>query len=322
MTTGKRLGVVMDPIGAINYAKDSTLALLLAAQARGFALAYLEMQDLLLRDGVPFGRLRALTVKADPKGWFSLGEAVLEPLSALDCLLMRKDPPFDMEYIYSTYILERAEDAGVLVINRPQGLRDMNEKVYTAWFPQCCAPTLITRDMHDMGAFLKEHGRIVVKPLDGMGGRSIFVLAEHDLNARVVFETLTGYGQRFAIVQRYLPEIATSGDSRVLLIDGQPVPYALARMPSAHDHRGNLAAGATGVGRPLNERDRWLAGEIGPKLAAQGMLFVGLDVIGGFVTEINVTSPTGIRELEKQFPIHIGDLLMSALEQRLLARGR
>src|SRR5579863_1918169 len=322
MTTGKRLGVVMDPISAINYAKDSTLALLLAAQARGFALAYLEMQDLLLRDGVPFGRLRALTVKADPKGWFSLGEAVLEPLSALDCLLMRKDPPFDMEYIYSTYILERAEDAGVLVINRPQGLRDMNEKVYTAWFPQCCAPTLITRDMHDMGAFLKEHGRIVVKPLDGMGGRSIFVLAEHDLNARVVFETLTGYGQRFAIVQRYLPEIATSGDSRVLLIDGEPVPYALARMPSAHDHRGNLAAGATGVGRPLNERDRWLAGEIGPKLAAQGMLFVGLDVIGGFVTEINVTSPTGIRELEKQFPIHIGDLLMSALEQRLLARGR
>ncbi|MGB9331897.1 MAG: glutathione synthase [Steroidobacteraceae bacterium] len=322
MTTGKRLGVVMDPISAINYAKDSTLALLLAAQARGFALAYLEMQDLLLRDGVPFGRLRALTVKADPKGWFSLGEAVLEPLSALDCLLMRKDPPFDMEYIYSTYILERAEGAGVLVINRPQGLRDMNEKVYTAWFPQCCAPTLITRDMHDMGAFLKEHGRIVVKPLDGMGGRSIFVLAEHDLNARVVFETLTGYGQRFAIVQRYLPEIATSGDSRVLLIDGQPVPYALARMPSAQDHRGNLAAGATGVGRPLNERDRWLAGEIGPKLAAQGMLFVGLDVIGGFVTEINVTSPTGIRELEKQFPIHIGDLLMSALEHRLLGRGR
>jgi glutathione synthase len=312
----------MDPIGAINYAKDSTLALLLAAQARGFALAYLEMQDLLLRDGVPCGRLRALTVKADPKGWFSLGEPVLEPLSALDCLLMRKDPPFDMEYIYSTYILERAEGAGVLVINRPQGLRDMNEKVYTAWFPQCCAPTLITRDMNDMGAFLKEHGRVVVKPLDGMGGRSIFVLAEHDLNARVVFETLTGYGQRFAIVQRYLPEIATSGDSRVLLVDGEAVPYALARMPSAQDHRGNLAAGATGVGRPLNERDRWLAGEIGPKLAAQGMVFVGLDVIGGFVTEINVTSPTGIRELEKQFPIHIGDLLMSALERRLLARGR
>jgi glutathione synthase len=322
MTTAKRLGVLMDPIGAINYAKDSTLAMLLTAQARGFELAYLEMQDLLLRDGVPFGRMRALTVKADPKGWFSLGEAALEPLSALQCLLMRKDPPFDMEYIYSTYILERAEEAGVLVVNRPQGLRDMNEKVYTAWFPQCCAPTLITRDMNDMSAFLKEHGKIVVKPLDGMGGRSIFVLAEEDLNARVVFETLTAYGERFAIVQRYLPEIATTGDSRVLLVDGEAVPYALARMPSAQDHRGNLAAGAKGVGRALNERDRWLAGQIGPALAARGMLFVGLDVIGGFVTEINVTSPTGIRELEKQFPIHIGDLLMAALERRLLARGR
>ncbi len=318
----KRLGVVMDPIRAINYAKDSTLAMLLAAQAHGFALAYLEMQDLLLRDGVPFGRMRALRVKADPEGWFSLGEALLEPLSALDCLLMRKDPPFDMEYIYSSYILERAEEAGVLVVNRPQGLRDMNEKVYTAWFPQCCAPTLITRDMNDMRAFLKENGKIVVKPLHGMGGRSIFVLSEHDLNARVVFETLTEYGEHFAIVQRYLPEIATSGDARVLLVDGEAVPYALARMPSAEDHRGNLAAGAKGVARPLTERDRWLAGQIGPKLAAKGMLFVGLDVIGGFVTEINVTSPTGIRELEKQFPIHIGDLLMSALERRLLERGR
>jgi glutathione synthase len=321
MTTAKRLGVVMDPIGAINYAKDSTLAMLLAAQAHGFTLAYLELQDLLLRDGVAFGRMRALSVSADPKGWFSLGEARLEPLSALDGLLMRKDPPFDMEYIYSTYILERAEQAGVRVVNRPQGLRDMNEKVYTAWFPQCCAPTLITRDMSDMSAFLRENGKIVVKPLHGMGGRSIFVLDAHDLNARVVFETLTDYGQRFAIVQRYLPEIASSGDSRVLLVDGEPVPYALARMPSAQDHRGNLAAGAQGVGRPLNERDRWLAGEIGPKLAAQGMLFVGLDVIGGFVTEINVTSPTGIRELEKQFPIHIGDLLIAAIERRL-AGGR
>ncbi len=317
MTRGKRLGVVMDPIGAINYAKDSTLALLLAAQARGFALAYLEMQDLLLRDGVPFGRLRALTVKADPKGWFSLGEAVLEPLSALDCLLMRKDPPFDMEYIYSTYILERAEAQGVLVVNRPRGLRDMNEKVYTAWFPQCCAPTLITRDMGEMAGFLREQRKIVCKPLDGMGGRSIFVLGEGDLNARVVFETLTGYGQRFAIAQRYIPDIVESGDARVLLIDGEAVPYALARIPSPQDHRGNLAAGATGVGRPLNERDRWLAGEIGPKLAAQGMLFVGLDVIGGFVTEINVTSPTGIRELDKQFGIRIGELLMAAIERRL-----
>ena len=322
MTTSKRLGVVMDPIGAIHYAKDSTLAMLLAAQARGFALSYLEQKDLSVRDGIAYGRMRALTVAADPQGWFTLGEARHEPLSALSCLLMRKDPPFDMEYIYSTYILERAEQAGLLVVNRPQGLRDMNEKVYTAWFPQCCAPTLITRDMAELAAFLAEHGKIVVKPLDGMAGRSIFVLEQKDHNARVVFETLTDYGRRFAMAQRYLPEIAVSGDARVLLIEGDPVPYALARIPSPEDHRGNLAAGATGVGRALNERDRWLAGQIGPALAAQGMLFVGLDVIGGFVTEINVTSPTGIRELEKQFPIHIGELFIAAVERRLAARAR
>jgi glutathione synthase len=322
MSTARRLGVVMDPIGAITYAKDSTLAMLLAAEKRGFALSYLEQGDLLLRDGIAHGRMRPLTVRADPKGWFTLGEARTEPLAALDCLLMRKDPPFDTEYIYTTYILERAEGAGVLVVNRPQGLRDMNEKVYTAWFPQCCAPTLVTRDMAGMGAFLREHGKIVVKPLEGMGGRSIFVLAPGDPNARVVFETLTGYGQRFAIVQRYLPEIATSGDSRVLLIDGAPVPYALARMPTGEDHRGNLAAGAKGVGRELNDRDRWLAGEIGPALAARGMLFVGLDVIGGYVTEINVTSPTGIRELDRQFGTDIGGVLLDAILRRLAAAPR
>jgi glutathione synthase len=321
MTTPKRLGVVMDPIGAINYAKDSTLALLLAAQEHGFELAYLELQDLSLRDGVAFGRMRPLSVRNEPAGWFTLGAPAVTPLRALDCLLMRKDPPFDMEYIYSTYILERAEAEGVRVVNRPQGLRDMNEKVYAAWFPQCCAPTLITRDMAEMAGFLSEHGKIVVKPLHGMGGRSIFVLQEADRNARVVFENLTGYGQRFAMVQRYLPEIADSGDSRVLLVDGEPVPYALARIPAAADHRGNLAAGARGVGRALNDRDRWLAGQIGPALAAKGMLFVGLDVIGGFVTEINVTSPTGIRELDKQFGIHIGELLIAAIERRLKAAG-
>ena len=322
MSTGKRLGVVMDPIGAIAYAKDSTLAMLLAAQERGFALSYLEQGDLMLRDGVAFGRMRPLTVRADARDWFTLGEAHTEPLAVLECLLMRKDPPFDTEYIYTTYILERAEAAGVLVVNRPQGLRDMNEKVYTAWFPQCCAATVVTRDMAVMGAFLHEHGRIVVKPLEGMGGRSIFVIGQGDPNARVVFETLTDYGQRFAIVQRYLPEIATSGDSRVLLVEGVPVPYALARIPTGGDHRGNLAAGARGVGRPLNDRDRWLAGEIGPVMAAKGMLFVGLDVIGGFVTEINVTSPTGIRELDKQFGTDIGGLLLDAIVRRLEAAPR
>ena len=315
-----RLGVVMDPIDDIKYAKDSTLAMLLAAQARGFELFYLEQRDLSLRDGVALGHARPLAVRADPDGWFTLGEAKPTRLGDFDCLLMRKDPPFDTEYIYTTYVLERAEEQGALVVNRPQGLRDMNEKVYTAWYPHCCAPTLITRSMQDMEAFLREHGKIVCKPLHGMGGSSIFVLERQDKNMNVTFETLTDYGQRFAIVQRYIPEIVESGDSRVLLIDGEPVPHALARIPSAHDHRGNLAAGAKGVGRPLNDRDRWLAQQIGPAMAAKGMLFVGLDVIGGYVTEINVTSPTGIRELDRYSGSNIGDLLMQAIERRLRAR--
>ena len=320
MTNQFRLAVVMDPIARIHYAKDTTLALLLAAQARGFELHYLEQGDLSLRDGRALGHVRSLTVRADPVSWFTLGESRLEPLGAFDCLLMRKDPPFDTEFIYTTYILERAEAQGALVVNRPQGLRDMNEKVYTAWFPQCCAPTLVARDRADLNAFLREHGKVVCKPLHGMGGRSIFVVERSDKNANVVFETLTDYGQRFAIVQRYIPDIVQTGDSRVLLIDGEPVPYALARIPPEDDHRGNLAAGARGVGRPLNERDRWLAGEIGPPLAARGMLFVGLDVIGGYVTEINVTSPTGVRELDKQFHTDIGDLLIGAIEKRLQPR--
>jgi len=312
-----RLGVVMDPIANIKYAKDSTLAMLLAAQARDLELVYMEQKDLSLRDGRAFARTRSLSVRADSSSWFELGEPRVEPLDALGCILMRKDPPFDTEYIYTTYILERAELAGALVVNRPQGLRDMNEKVYTAWFPQCCAPTLITRDMSDMEAFLREHGKIVCKPLHGMGGRSIFVLERDDKNMNVVFETLTEYGQKFVIVQRYIPDIVTTGDSRVLLIDGEPVPYALARIPSATDNRGNLAAGAKGVGRPLNERDRWLAAQVGPTLAARGMMFVGLDVIGGYITEINVTSPTGIRELDTQFGISVADLLIEAIERRL-----
>ena len=317
MTNNLRLAVVMDPIAGIKYAKDSTLAMLLAAQSRGFQLHYLEQQDLFVRDGQAMGHARPLTVRADPASWFVLGERSTQPLGGFDCILMRKDPPFDMEYVYTTYILERAEAQGALVVNRPQGLRDINEKVYTAWFPQCCAPTLITRSMADMNAFLQEHGKIVCKPLDGMGGRSIFVTETHDKNRHVIFETLTGTGTRYAMVQRYLPEIVATGDARVLLVDGEPVPYALARIPAADDNRGNLAAGAQGLGRALTDRDRWLAAQIGPTLAQRGMLFVGLDVIGGTVTEINVTSPTGIRELDKQFGISIGDLLMQAIERRL-----
>jgi glutathione synthase len=314
------LAVVMDPIAKIKFAKDSTLAMLLAAAARGWRLTYFEQSDLYLRDGVALGRGRPLRVFANPEKWFELGEPEVMKLGDFDCVFMRKDPPFDAEYIYTTYILERAELAGALVANRPQGLRDMNEKVFTAWFPQCCAPTLITRSPAEITAFAAEHGRIVVKPLDGMGGKSIFVTEKGDKNLPVIIETLTDNGARFAIAQRYVPDIASTGDSRVLLIDGQPVPYALARIPAPHDNRGNLAAGATGVGRELTERDRWLAAQIGPVLAERGMVFVGIDVIGGFVTEINVTSPTGIRELDKQFGLNIGDMVIAALERRIADR--
>jgi glutathione synthase len=312
-----RLAVVMDPIAGLKYAKDTTLAMLLAAQARGHTLWYLTQSHVYLRDGVARGRARPLTVKADPAGWYTLGEVSDLPLGDFDVILMRKDPPFDMEFIHTTYIHERAAHAGALVVNRPQGLRDMNEKVYTAWFPEVCAPTLVTRDMAAMRAFAREFGRVVVKPLDGMGGRSIFVVDRDDRNFGVVCETLTDHGTRFAMVQKYLPEIVDTGDSRVLVIDGEPAPYALARMPSAGDNRGNLAAGATGVPRPLTDRDRELVASIGPRLAARGMLFVGLDVIGGFVTEINVTSPTGVREIDRAFGTDIAGLFIDAVDRRL-----
>jgi glutathione synthase len=317
MTQPFRFAVVMDPIAKIKFAKDSTLAMLLAAAARGWELTYFEQQDMWLRDGVAMGRGRPLRVFADPARWFELGEPAVQPLGDFDCILMRKDPPFDAEYIYTSYILERAETAGAFVANRPQGLRDMNEKVYTAWFPDCCAPTLIARTSREITAFAAEHGKIVVKPLDGMGGKSIFVTEKGDKNLPVIIETLTDNGQRFAIAQRYLPDIVTGGDSRILLVDGEPVSHALARIPASNDNRGNLAAGAKGVGRELNERDRWLCSRIGPALAARGMLFVGLDVIGGFVTEINVTSPTGIRELDQQFGLNIGAMVMDAITRRV-----
>lgn len=321
MTPVRRVAVVMDPIAEIKYAKDSTLAMLLAASKRGWQLSYLEMSDLFVRDGVALGRARALSVAANPDRWFTLGEPAVERLGGFDAILMRKDPPFDMEYIYSTYVLDRAVLQGALVVNQPQGLRDMNEKVYTAWFPECCAPTLITRSMADMHAFLAEHGTAVCKPLHGMGGRSIFVLQQGDKNSSVVFETLTNYGEQFAIVQRYIPEIVVGGDNRIIIVDGEPVPFALSRIPTSSDNRGNLAAGAKGVARPLRDRERWLAAQIGPVLAARGMLFVGIDVIGDYVTEINVTSPTGIREIDQQCGTDIAELLMAAIAKRLPARA-
>ncbi len=309
--------MLMDPLESIKPAKDSTIAMLKAAARRGCETLSFGQGDLWSRDGRAFARLAPIEVTGNGADWFRAGEPAARALSDVDAVLMRKDPPFDMEYIYSTYLLERAEAAGTLVVNRPQGLRDMNEKAYTAWFPDCCAPTLITRDMAAMEAFLGEHGQAVFKPLDGMGGRSVFVIAKGDRNARVVLETLTDGGRRYAIAQRYLPEIAESGDARILLVDGEPVPHALVRMPAAGDHRGNLAAGASAQSRALTDRDRFLASRIGPAMRERGMLFVGLDVIGGFVTEINVTSPTGIREIEKMHGHDVGAMLIDAVLTRL-----
>jgi glutathione synthase len=313
------LGVVMDPIGAISYKKDSTLAMLLAAQRRGWRLIYIEMNDLFIRDGRASAHIHDLRVHADEQHWFDLDNARDAPLAELDVLLMRKDPPFDMEFIYATYLLERAEEDGVFVVNKPRSLRDCNEKMFTAWFPQCCPPTLVTRDHSRLRAFLAEHGDIVVKPLDGMGGSSIFRVQRSDINVNVIFETLTQHERRFAMAQRYIPEIL-AGDTRLLMLDGEPLDFGLARVPPADDLRGNLAAGAVGKGRETTERDRWLAAQVGPALRERGLLFVGLDVIGDYLTEINVTSPTCIRELDTQFGLDIGGQLMDLIARKLKER--
>jgi glutathione synthase len=311
-----RLGVVMDPIGSIKPYKDSTLAMLLEAQQRGWTIAYMELADLFLRDGVAWARTRALTVHDDNHDWYGFGEETVLPLGELDVILMRKDPPFDTEYIYATYILEQAEEDGAWVINDPAALRDTNEKFAISWFPQCCAPTLVTRQMAQIREFLREQGEIVVKPLYGMGGASIFRLREDDPNVSVVLETLTDYGRRFAMAQRYLPAIA-QGDKRILMIDGEPVPYALARIPAQGESRGNLAAGGHGEGVELSERDRWICAQVGPTLREMGLVFVGLDVIGDYLTEINVTSPTCVRELDKLYGLNIAGDLMDAIEDGL-----
>ncbi|MBU6421015.1 MAG: glutathione synthase [Gammaproteobacteria bacterium] len=316
-----KIGVVMDPIGSIKPAKDTTLAMLLAAQARGWRLYYFETQDLYLRDGEARARGRILSVRDSPQDWFHWETPQDIALASLDAVLMRKDPPFDMEYIYSTYILERAEEAGVLVVNRPQALRDANEKAYTAWFPQCCPPTLMTRSLSRIRAFLAEHHKIVVKPLEGMGGTLVFVLAEADPNISVVLETLTGHGTQLAVAQKYLPEIS-EGDKRILLIDGEPVPYALARIPAPGESRGNLAAGGHGVGVPLSARDRWICQQVAPALKRKGLLFVGLDVIGEHLTEINVTSPTCARELDKLYGLDIAGQLMDVIASKRRAKIR
>ena len=311
-----KIGIVMDPIGSITPKKDSSLAMLLEASRRDAEIYYFEQQDLRMLSGKAIGRSTLLTVRDDSDDWFDFGEQRDIELGDLDAILMRKDPPFNMEYVYTTYILDRAALAGALIVNAPQALRDMNEKAYTAWFPDCTPLALVTRSMDEMKAFLAEHGRIVVKPLDGMGGRSIFVIQKGDNNANVIFETLTDYGQQFAMAQVYIPEI-TLGDKRILLIDGEPVPYALARIPTGDDNRGNIVAGATTKGQELSDADRRICAEVGPVLSEQGVLFAGIDVIGDYMTEVNVTSPTGIRELDRQFDLNIAGLMFDAIENHL-----
>ena len=304
-----KLGVVMDPIGSIKQYKDSTLAMLLAAQRRGWSLHYMLQTDLFLRDGVPHAVMQPLTVADDKHHWFDLQASEEQPLQALDIILMRVDPPYNMEYIYSCNILQRAHDSGVLVINRPDALRLINEKLFINWFSDYCVPTLVTARSARLRAFLAEHNDIVVKPLDGMGGQSIFRIQQGDQNTSVILETMTRGDSTTVMAQRYIPAIS-DGDKRLLLINGEPVPYALARMPAQGELRGNLAAGGTGVGRELTPRDREICTAVGPVLRDMGVIFAGLDVIGEYLTEINVTSPTCIRELDAIYGIDIaGDLL-------------
>ena len=315
-----KLGVVMDPIADINYKKDSTLAMLWAAEAKDWQLYYMEQRDLYLEQGVARASMAPLTVFHDPQSWFALGQREERTLADLDVILMRKDPPFDNEYIYSTYILEEAERQGTLVVNRCQSLRDCNEKIFATHFPQCCPPVLVSADPKRLRAFHRQHQDVIFKPLDGMGGTAIFRVKHDDPNISVILEMLTGHGRQTIMAQRYIPEIV-EGDKRILMINGEPVPYCLARVPEVGETRGNLAAGGSGRPQPLSEKDRWIATQVGPSLREKGLLFVGLDIIGDYLTEINVTSPTCIREIDGGYNTDIGAQLMDCIA-RQLASGR
>jgi glutathione synthase len=311
-----KLGVVMDPIADISYKKDTTMAMLWAAQDRGWELFYMEQSDLYLEQGVARARMASLQVYRDPQKWFELQEPTDTDLAELDVVLMRKDPPFDNEYIYSTYILEAAERLGTLIVNRCQSLRDCNEKVFATQFPECCPPVLVSADMNRLRQFHQDRGDAIFKPLDGMGGSAIFRVKPDDPNVSVILETLTEMGQQTIMAQQFIPQI-DAGDKRILMINGEVVPYALARVPLAGETRGNLAAGGTGVAQPLTERDKEIAATVGPSLREKGLYFVGLDVIGDFLTEINVTSPTCIREIDAAFDLDIGGQLMDCIEGEL-----
>ena len=312
------VGVVMDPIHSINPKKDSTLAMLIAAQERGWILSYMEQSDLFIRNGEVWVRRRALSVSDNLDAWFSLGDESVVPATDFDVILMRKDPPFDMEFIYTTYLLERAEGNGTMVVNRPGSIRDCNEKLFATQFPQCCPPHVVSRDMSLLKEFYQEHDDVVFKPLDGMGGASIFRVKQDDPNLNVVLEVLTDNGSRQIMGQKYIPEIV-EGDTRILLIDGKPIPYGLARVPKEGESRGNLAAGGQGIGRELLERDLWICEQVGATLSQKGLVFVGIDVIGDYLTEINVTCPTCIRELDRIFDLDIAGQLMDCIAARLAA---
>ena len=305
--------VVMDPIASIKIAKDTTFAMLLEAQRRGHRLHYVRPGGLSLHEGRAVAQVAPLSVREDKASWFTLGAFAELVFGPGQVVLMRKDPPVDAEFIYDTQVLSVAQRAGAQVVNDPQGLRDYNEKLAALLFPQCCPPTLVSRDAAALKAFVLAHGQAVLKPLDGMGGRSIFRSGTGDPNLNVILETLTDGGRKLTLAQRFIPDI-TAGDKRILLVDGEPVEYCLARIPQGDEFRGNLAAGGRGEGRPLSERDRWIAAQVGPEMKRRGMRFVGLDVIGDYLTEVNVTSPTCVRELDAQFGLNIAGLLFDAIE--------
>ena len=317
-----RIGVLMDPIATINTKKDTTLGLLRAASAAGHPLTYLEQTDLTVRNGETMASLRPLTVYSDDTAWYAMGERYDASLSTLDVVLMRKDPPFDMEFFYTTQLLEDAERRGTLIVNRFASLRDCNEKLFATQFPECCPPLMVSRDPNELKAFHAEHGDVIFKPLDGMGGQSIFRVKENDPNLNVILETLTDNGGVTIMAQKYLPAIK-DGAQRVLMINGEAVPFCLARLPMAGENRGNLAAGGSGIVQPLSDRDRWIAEQVGPTLRERGLLFVGLDIIGDYLTEINVTSPTCMREIDRAKNTHIAEQLIAGIEREVLgSRGR
>lgn len=316
-----KLGVVMDPLANLNIKKDSTLAMLEEAQQRGWTIFYMQPHDLFIENGMCMATMQQLNINLDHQSWFTLQAPITQPLADLNVVLMRKDPPFDMEYIYTTYLLELAEAAGVLVINKPQSLRDANEKIFTTHFPHCCPPSIVSKNMQQLRHFVEENQDVIVKPLGGMGGYRIFRTQPDDANLSVILETMTEYGQQFCMAQRFISEII-DGDKRVIMVDGEPVPYALARIPKKGEIRGNLAAGARAEVIPLSERDRWICAQVAPIIRAKGLMFVGLDIIGDYLTEINVTSPTCIREIEAASEVKISRWLFDKIQAQCVNRSK